>query len=303
MFSRKLVSFIVLSFAVLGLSIVGGCNPSPSNQWGKITLGIVSYETGKQSLQQYQPFQDYLAQQTQTIVEVEPAFSELQAVDQVKRKAWSVVFAPPGLATIAIHDVQYTPIFPLQSLKNYAVIVVKQESSMKTLKDLSNKKIALGQPGSLTGYYLPLYDLYGLTLAEIQFAPTPKMALDWLKMGKVDAVAVSESQLFDYTKQLKSSSLRVLHKSRPIPSGSVLLAPTFNPEQQQKLKRILQEAPPNIIEQAGYLPNIDVKEQEQLVNDYQQLIQFIEKVKPLEGKLKNTPVVLTANSTAHQKQE
>lgn len=300
MFSRKLVSFIVLSFAVLGLSIVGGCNPSPSNQWGKITLGIVSYETGKQSLQQYQPFQDYLAQQTQTIVEVEPAFSELQAVDQVKRKAWSVVFAPPGLAAIAIYDAKYTPIFPLQSVKNYAVIVVKQESSMKILKNLSNKKIALGQPGSLTGYYLPLYDLYGLTLAEIQFAPTPKMALDWLKMGKVDAVAVSENQLFDYTKQLKSSSLRVLHKSRPIPSGLVLLAATFNPEQQQNLKQILQEAPPNIIEQAGYLPNINVKDQEQLVNDYQQLIQFIQKVKPLEGKLKNTPVVLTANSTSQK---
>ncbi|VXD15131.1 conserved exported hypothetical protein [Planktothrix serta PCC 8927] len=288
MFSRKLVSFIVLSFVVLGLSIVGGCNPSPSNQWGKITLGIVSYETGKQSLQQYQPFQDYLAQQTQTIVEVEPAFSELQAVDQVKRQAWSVVFAPPGLAAIAIHDAKYTPIFPLQSLKNYAVIIVKQESSMKILKNLSNKKIALGQPGSLTGYYLPLYDLYGLTLAEIQFAPTPKMALDWLAMGKVDAIAVSENQFLEYVPQLKSSPFRILHKSRPIPSGSVLFAPTFNPQQQQNLKTILQEAPPNLIEQAGYLPHTQP-------NDYQQLIQFIEKVKPLEGKLRNTPVILTAN--------
>ncbi|VXD25302.1 phosphate/phosphite/phosphonate ABC transporter substrate-binding protein [Planktothrix paucivesiculata] len=294
MFSQKGISSVLLSFIFLGLSLLWGCNTSSSDLLGKITVGIVSYETAEQALQQYQPFRDYLAKQTKTIVEIEPAFSELQAVDQIKRQVWSVVFAPPGLAAMAIQEAEYTPIFPLQGLNDYSIIVVRKESEIYTLKDLSNKKIALGQKGSLAGYYLPLYDLYGLTLAEIQFAPTPKIALDWLKIGKLDAVAVSENQFLNYSPQFKSSPFRILHKSRQIPSGSVLFSSTFNPQQQENLKKILQDAPPNLIEQAGYLPHIQP-------DDYQQIIQFMEKVQPLERKLRDTPVILTAQSTVKTK--
>ena len=43
--------------------------------------------------------------------------------------------------------------------------------------DLNGQAVALGQPGSATGYYFPLLNLYGLTLSKIRLAPTPKQAL------------------------------------------------------------------------------------------------------------------------------
>ena len=45
---------------------------------------------------------------------MEPAFNELKAVEQIERGVWSIVFAPPGLAAIAMSKQQYIPIFPMQ---------------------------------------------------------------------------------------------------------------------------------------------------------------------------------------------
>lgn len=276
-------SFTLLAFL---MSILLSCTTSSPNFSGTITVGIVSYETGNQSINDYQKFKEFLAEQTGTFVELEPSFSELQALEQIKRQAWSIVFAPPGLAAIATQEQQYTPLFPIDTINDNAVIIVRENSSIRTLKDLNNKIVGLGQPGSLTGYYLPLYDLYGLTLAEIQFSPTPKTLLNQLAESKIDAVALSENQFLEYRQQFSSTKFRILHKSRPIPPGSLLVSPTLSPQQQQKIQTILQQAPPNIIQQVGYIPRATVP-------SYQQLIEFIKKVRPLEGKLQEKPVSLT----------
>jgi phosphonate transport system substrate-binding protein len=71
-----------------------------------------------------------------------------------------MVFAPPGLAAIAISQEQYFPLFPLEGIENVrSAIVVREDSSIKTLAELQDKAIAFGQPGSATGYYLPIYNL------------------------------------------------------------------------------------------------------------------------------------------------
>lgn len=288
MLFRQFHCYLFLSLIAFLTSVLFSCTASSPNFTGTITVGIVSYETGNQSINDYQNFKEYLAEQTGTFVELEPSFSELQALEQIKRQAWSVVFAPPGLAAIATQEQQYTPLFPIDTINDNAVIIVKENSSIRILMDLNNKIIGLGQPGSLTGYYLPLYDLYGLTLAEIKFSPTPKTLLTQLAESKIDAAALSENQFLEYGQQFPSIKFRILHKSRPIPPGSLLVSPTLNPQQQQKIQIILQQAPPNIIQQVGYIPRAKVP-------NYQQLIEFIEKVRPLEGKLQEKPVSLTSD--------
>jgi phosphonate transport system substrate-binding protein len=269
---------------LLGLLVVG-CGSNNQDTPGKLTVGIVSYETGVRSVEKYESFKDYLAAQTHTFVELEPAFNELQAVGQVQRRAWSIVFAPPGLAAIAINREQYIPIFRMQGVNNVrSVLVVRENSPIRSLADLSNQVVALGQPGSAAGYYLPLYDLYGLTLAEVRFAPTPKTVLEWLSQDTIDAGGLSEDEFQRYRREFEQT-FRILHKTRFIPPGVVLLGPTVDRNQQEQIVAAMKQAPPTIVGDAEYIPDAKVP-------NYEQFIQIVEKVRPLEAQVREKPTVL-----------
>ncbi|MGB3135726.1 MAG: PhnD/SsuA/transferrin family substrate-binding protein [Nodosilinea sp.] len=259
----------------------------------QLTIGLVSYDDGASSLEKYQRFQTYLAEQLKAVVELEPVYNEIRAVEQIRAAKWSLVFAPSGLAAIAIAEANYLPIFPTLGTTNQkSVLVVRQHSPLQTLTDLANQTVALGEMGSATGYYLPLYDLYGLTLKEIRFAPTPATALEWIAAGQVAAGAMSEDNFQRY-RQSGDSAFRILHASRAIPSGAVLISPSIDRNQQQTLERAMANAPSTITADAGYIPNADPP-------NLAQLIALVEKVRPLEDRIKERPAVLTLDSAAEE---
>ncbi len=269
-----------------GMGAVTACR-STNLQVTRLTMGIVRYDAAGRSLEQYERFRDYLADQIQALVELEPVLNELNAVEKVQRLSWAIVFAPPGLAAIAISEFQYLPIFPMQGSGNArSVLIVREDSPIETLGDLAYQAIALGETGSAAGYYLPLYDLYGLTLSEIRFAPTPKTILEWVSQETVAAGALSEEEFQQYRREFNSVRFRVLHSSRPIPPGAVLLSPTVDRNQQQRIQTAMTSAPASILGDAGYLPNADVP-------NYDQVIQVVETVKPIEAQARQTPAVLT----------
>lgn len=266
--------------------LFASCSQDPEPFRGRLIVGIINSDTGAHSLEKYGEFKSYLAKKTGTLVELEPTLNELVAVDRVHRREWSIVFAPPGLAAIAIGREQYIPIFPLQAGQHLrGVLVVKKESPLKKLSDLSQKVVALGQPGSAAGYYMPLYDLYGLTLAEIRFAPTPKMTLEWVAQGSVDVGALSETEFQRYRHEFKNTEFRVVHKTRLIPPGVVLLGPTVDRNQQEQIVSAMREASPTLIGDAGYLPTTSLP-------NYKEFIQFVDKVRPIETKLRKKPAIL-----------
>lgn len=293
---RRFLAGCCLGLVMVWVLTLVGCNqPSaPLFSANHLMIGWVSYDTESDKLPKLARFKDYLAQRLQIMVELEPAFNELRAVDQVKNGDWSLVFAPAGLAAIAIAEAQYLPIFPLQGTPNLkSLIVVRQDSPIQSLTDLTNQTIALGEPGSATGYYLPLYDLYGLTLREIRFAPTPKTVLDWIRSGTVVAGALSETDYQTYRTTFSHAGsdggFRVLHQSRAVPPGAVLLSPTVDRNLQYAIEAAMKEAPSNIAADAGYISNNPVP-------SFDQLIQLVEKVRPIEANVSQRPAVLTLAS-------
>jgi phosphonate transport system substrate-binding protein len=284
MLSRRLfLSQLGLLLAFGFSSCQQSSSSDPVERW---IIGLVSYDASANSVDKYERFKAYLEQQTHKIIELEPALNELQAIQQISSQAWAIAFAPPGLAAIAISKYQYTPIFPLQGISNLrSVLVVREDSPLQNISELANKVLVLGQPGSATGYYLPLYDLYGLTLAEIRFAPTPEATLDWLSQGTADAGALSEEQFRQYRNQFGETKFRVLHTSRRIPVGSVLVSPLISIQNQEFIKTVMRQADSSIAEDAGYISNAPVP-------DYSQFIKLVEKVRPLEAQVKQKPAVL-----------
>lgn len=285
---RRFCQLCLASLATVVLLQAASCGGSTgAGQPQRLTIGLVSYDDGASSLDKYQRFQTYLAEQLQAVVELEPVFNEIRAVEQVRAAEWSLVFAPAGLAVIAMTEANYLPIFPLVGTPNQrSVVVVRSDSDLRQLGDLANQAIALGEPGSATGYYLPLYDLYGLTLRKIEFAPTPATALEWVDQGRVVAGAIAEEDFQRHRHGFAEGTFRVLHSSRAIPPGAVLIGPGVDRNQQQYIESAMQNAISNIATDAGYIPNAPPP-------DLSQLIALVEKVRPLEPRLKEQPAVLT----------
>ena len=286
MFTRRL---LLLQFLLLiGVSI-SSCSRNNGKQSvpEKLTVGVVNYGEIELSQEKYDRFKTYLSTQTRSIVEIEPTYNELRAVRQIRSRNWDIVFAPPGLAAIGIGKKGYKALFSMAQVSSIQtpLIVVRDDSSIESISDLTYKTIALGQKGSAAGYYVPLYDLFGLTLEEIQFAPTPKQLMEWISEGVVDAGAISKKNFERYRQVKPHADFRIIHEGRYIPSGVVLIAPTIERNRERQIQQIMQEAPAHIAADAGYVPNIKIP-------NYKQFIKLVEKIRPLEKQVEQKPAVL-----------
>lgn len=108
----------------------------------------------------------------------------------IREESWDFAFLSPTLSVIALEQQsKYVPLRILgQDAASRSSILVSKKSSIKDYADLSNKRLGL-LPGSLTGYYLPRYNLHGIHLGEIKYASSNQELLSLLKEEKVDAIA------------------------------------------------------------------------------------------------------------------
>jgi phosphonate transport system substrate-binding protein len=281
MFSRRFFGLQLL------LILLTACGPAELSERKKLTVGVVSYGDGHQSIEQFDVLKTHLESELKSIVELEPAFNEVQAVQQIDRQSWDVVFAPPGLAAIAISEKQYLPLLSqLGGEKERSVIVVRNESPIHNINGLANKIVALGHEGSATGYYLPVFNLYGLTLAEVRFAPTPKTMLTWISDGTVAAGAMSIAELDRYQGNFDQTKFRILYRDvHPVPAGSVLVGPKIDRNEQQRILQALEAVSSRVSSSVGYVSNTKPP-------DYSYLIKVVKRVRPIAQRIKEKPAPL-----------
>jgi phosphonate transport system substrate-binding protein len=277
-------SLLILGCAVLSLA---GCKPPAPVETVKLSVGVVNYGELGRSLDQYNDLKEHLAASLKSIVEIEPAYNEIQAVQQIERQAWDVVIAPPGLAAIAISQQRYIGILPREGGdKQRSVIVVKQDSPLQNLTDLAGQTIALGQEGSATGYYLPIYNLYGLTLAQVVFPPTPKALLEAVANDKVAAGALSIAELERYRSAFSGNQFRILFRdTHPVPPGAILISPAVDRNLQQQIRQSLENAPSTIASSAGFVATGKVP-------DYTYMIKVVQRVRPIANRIREQPAPL-----------
>lgn len=273
-------------FIQLFLLTACSSNSKPT-QNDKLTVGVVSYGEGAQIIEQYANFNNYLSEKTGAFVELEPTFNEAKALERISNQAWSLIFAPPGLAAIAISEQRYLPISPLSNLGNLrSILVVRKDSAVRTLKDLNGKSLALGQLGSATGYYLPIFNLYGLTLAEIITAPIPKTVLEWVAQGKVTAGALSREEFNTYSSQINGTEFRILYSDpHTVPPGAVLIGPTIERNLQEQILKVINETPSVLAQEVGFVPNGPLP-------DYKYMTTVVKRVRSIATHIQEKPVRL-----------
>jgi phosphonate transport system substrate-binding protein len=255
---------------------LSSCGVRRALQSEQLTIGTLDYAAGTQSLAKYDRFKQYIAERLQSLVQLEPTYNESKALERIAAKAWSLVFAPPGLAAIAMSQHQYTALVSLAGIDNLrSILVVKQGSPYQELKSLSGKKVALGQPGSATGYYYPIFNLYGTTLAEVIVCATPKAILTAIADGTADAGALSVQEFNTYRTTIPQTEFRVLFTdTHQVPMGVILVSATIERNLQESLRQILKDTPSPIAQEVGSIPNAAVP-------DYKYTIAAIERVRSI----------------------
>ena len=271
-------------FLVLIIWAIAACDRAPEMEIRRLSVGVVGYGTTDRSLQQYADFQTYLGTQQNSTIELEPTYNEVRALAQISGNKWDLVFAPPGLAAIAISEYNYEPLVPLESRdKTRSVIVAKSTLSATELKDLAGQTIALGQKGSATGYYLPIFNLYGLTFQEVVYAPTPKAVLEQLHNDEVSVGALSLGDYNLLKRNYDANQFKIIYLDRHnVPPGAILASDRLERNQQEQIRQALQETPSFIAANAGYLTN-------EPLPDYSYLIGVIERVREVQAE---SPMVL-----------
>ena len=280
-FSRRLFLFQST------LLMIGACKAAQKAS-KPLLIGAIDYDRKGQIPNRYQKFNRYLSSVLKAYVEIEPTFNERKALERIQSQAWSLVLAPPGIAAIAITDFQYIPLFPMQEdVTNLrSILVVRDDSPILKLKHLQGKTIALGQVGSATGYYFPIYNLYGLTLAEVLLAPTPQTILEWIDRGKVIAGALSAKEFTLYSPEFSPTEFRVLYTdSHLAPPSTILLAPTVDRTYQNRIINVMRDAPPDVVQDAGYVPNASVP-------NYEYMISVVKRVRAIANYLHDKPARL-----------
>lgn len=276
------------SFILKMLFLITACSTEETHtKQAELVIGIVKYGDSQKTLDKFARFKEYLGTKMKAIVQLEPAFNETIAIERIKRQSWSLVFAPPGLAALANSFYKYELLFPVDiDINSHSVLVVRNDSKLRNLKDLQGKTVALGVPGSATGYYFPLYNLYGLTLKEVLFAATPASVLELVANKKADVGAVSLEEFNSYNTQLGNAQFRILFTdSHSVPPGAVLIAPNIEIMNRDLIKKYLREAPPTLVKEIRYIPNGDVP-------DYKYMNSVVERVAPLATRLNSKPVNL-----------
>lgn len=241
-----------------------------------LAVGMLDYGSGKQSIAQYDRFKQYLEEKLQSIIQIEPTLNESKALERIRAQAWSLVFAPPGLAAIAISQYQYSSLVPLEGIDNLrSILVVKKESTYQDLRSIAGKRLAIGQPGSATGYYFPIFNFYGLTLAELVVSSTPKAVLEAVAQGTADVGALSMQEFNTYKTEVTQTEFRILFTDpHKVPTGAILVSPNVESKRQELIRQIFKDAPSAIAREAGFIPNGTAP-------DYKYMISVVDRVRSI----------------------
>ncbi len=214
-----------------------------------ITIGGLSKENNIAAYQELGKHLDNSIKElkVEMIAENEPS-SYLRAIQKIKNKQWSVVFAYSPIISVEAEKNGYKPIatmFPGEPGYTSAIFV-KSNSKIREIRDINrNHTILLKNFYSASGFYFPIYELAndGNIEVNVEFAESSKI-LEEVEKGNIDIGVAPLEEVKD--------NFHVLAVSRYIPGSQVYASPDLSEKDRNILKDILLNAPSQIQKNAKY---------------------------------------------------
>ncbi|GIX31844.1 MAG: phosphate-binding protein [Porticoccaceae bacterium] len=247
---------IPLLFLVLVLVLAF---PPPASPGDTLVLGYVSAKARKQ-IPRLLPMADYAAAGLAELgvsaagVRLARDLEEMGELLRAGRVDW-LVETPAGAARL-MGEAGALPllVWGKKGAWSYrTLIVARRDGPVARLADLRGRRIAFEDPGSTSGFYLPLMELEAAGLSAVPlaepraeaprdavgyaFAGSERNVVTWVLAELAAAGALSDGDWEDpdRVQPEQRAALRVIHRSAPVPRALVVAAAHLDPRRRARL--------------------------------------------------------------------
>ena len=239
---KFLVIYLVITIIVSGCSNIDNVkHPKEAYTPKSLTVGFIPSQNAQILNAKVKPLQQLLSDELEVPVKVHIATNYNTMIEGLKSKKIDIAFISPVSYTLA-HDAHAADV--LLKSKGYLVdnkgnqthhlvdyyrsqIVVRKDSNINHLKDLKDKKVALQDVESTSGYIYPLASLMekGIKKADIQIQQVKghDQGLIALLNHDVEAVATYQDARADLKKEDPNiyQETKVIYRTKKIPNDTI----------------------------------------------------------------------------------
>ncbi len=221
--------------------------PSDFNE--PISLAISAMTSPKETYIYYEKLVEYISQQLGRPIQFKQRKSYKEVNELLKKAVVDIAFICSGAYVYALPE-GYMEIIAVPVINNkayyQAYIIVHKDSPYRQLIDLKNRRFALTDPLSNTGYYYPLRRVkeLGFTLhrffSKTIFTYAHDYSIQAVARKLVDGASV-DGLIFDYLAKnnpILVENLRVIEKSEPFGMPPIVVPRGLNPKLKEQLQTV-----------------------------------------------------------------
>lgn len=209
----------------------------------EITLGIYPYRSPSQTVEHYAPLRKLVAQSVARPVDMVSAPDVPMFVERLMAGDYDMVFTAPHVGRLAELRSGWRAVTQT-ALPMEIVVLVSAGSSIKTLKDLRDKTIAVGGRESIAYQSVDrALNRYRLALERnVKVVETLSFSnvVPALLHGEVDAGAITE-RLWRLLPATDRGRVRVVFRAPPLPGFLLMAHPRFGETDIERLRKALLE--------------------------------------------------------------
>jgi phosphonate transport system substrate-binding protein len=260
------LSYATACFLAIIIAILATSSDAMAAEKKKtISFGVIPRFNPHVMYEYYQPLMDYLGRETSYDFQLRLSKSYMQTIEDLEKGVTDVAYL--GGATFALARHRFgaralvKPLNPEGRSTYQCYIIVREDSQIKTLKDLKGKSLAFGPRRATTGSLIPSYMLTeaGVTLdmlKELRNFPHHEDVAKAILKGTFDAGAVKDVVAWKY----KGQGIRVIKMSEELPNAPVAAGPSLSKEAETELVgallRLNRNTPEGRAIRAGWGPEL-----------------------------------------------
>ena len=213
-----------------------------------INFAITDLEGMEQLQTEFGAFKDVLTKKTGLNIKFFHVPNRTAAVEAMRNKKIDLVLTGPAEYVIFKNRTNAKPLVGFSRPDYFADIVVMADGPIQDVKDLKNKKVAMGGVGSTSKHLAPMQVMKDAGLNPLKdikpFHTSVKVGWEALKRGDVAAFATTNDKflkLRSKDKQFQPGAFRVIARSKDLPNDILLYRKDLDKNSVNKIKIALSE--------------------------------------------------------------